>query len=88
VEEEERAMKIGAMLTLGLLIFTVAPAAAQSAFQALQPGSQEDASACMNDAMTVCSQFIPDRARVAGCLMSNRTRISQPCRAQLAHWRG
>ena len=48
--------------------------------------NQQDQSACVNDAMTVCSQFIPDRSRVAGCLMSNRNRISPSCRAQLAHW--
>ena len=30
----------------------------------------------MNDAMTVCGQFIPDRSRVAGCLMHNRAHIS------------
>ena len=48
--------------------------------------NQQGESACVNDAMTVCSQFIPDRSRVAGCLMSNRNRISPSCRAQLAHW--
>jgi hypothetical protein len=48
--------------------------------------NQKDENACVNDAMTVCSQFIPDRSRVAGCLMSNRNRISPSCRAQLAHW--
>jgi hypothetical protein len=48
--------------------------------------NQQDGSACVNDAMTVCSQYIPDRSRVAGCLMSNRNRISPSCRAQLAHW--
>jgi hypothetical protein len=49
--------------------------------------SRQDQSACANDAMNICSQFIPDRVRVAGCLMSNRNRISPSCRAQLAHWR-
>jgi len=49
--------------------------------------NQQDQSACVNDAMNICSQFIPDRSRVAGCLMSNRNRISPSCRAQLAHWR-
>jgi hypothetical protein len=73
-------MKIGSILTLALLAFAAAPAAAQ-------PNAQEDQNACMNDAMTVCSQFIPDRERVAGCLINNRTRISPPCRAQMAHWR-
>jgi hypothetical protein len=37
----------------------------------------------MNDAMTVCSQFIPDRERVAICLISNRNRISEACRTAL-----
>ena len=40
----------------------------------------------MNDAMTVCSQFIPDRERVANCLMSNRSRISEACRVALNHF--
>lgn len=46
-------------------------------------GAQEDQQACMNDALTVCSQFVPDRDRVAGCLMSNRSRISPACRVAL-----
>jgi len=44
--------------------------------------------ACMSDAMTVCGQFIPDRGRVAHCLISNRARVSVACRAALTHWRG
>jgi hypothetical protein len=40
----------------------------------------------MNDALTVCSEFIPDRDRVAGCLISNRSRISQACRMALAQF--
>jgi len=40
----------------------------------------------MYDAMTVCSQFIPDRDRVASCLISNRSRISAECRMALAHY--
>ena len=49
-------------------------------------GAQEDQQACMNDALTVCSEFIPDRDRVAGCLISNRSRISQACRMALAQF--
>ena len=45
-------------------------------------------SACMSDAMTVCGRFIPDRERVAHCLMSNRAHVSVACRAALTHWRG
>jgi hypothetical protein len=36
--------------------------------------------ACMVDALTVCAKFIPDRQRVADCLLANRERISEPCR--------
>ena len=73
-------MKIGSMLTFALVTIALAPAAAQ-------PADLQDQNACMSDAMSVCSQFIPDRERVAGCLINNRTRISPPCRAQLTHWR-
>ena len=44
--------------------------------------------ACMGDAFSVCGRFIPYRERVAHCLISNRARVSVPCRAALAHWRG
>jgi hypothetical protein len=44
--------------------------------------------ACMGDAMTVCGRYIPDRERVAHCLMSNRARVSVACRSALTHWRG
>ncbi len=49
--------------------------------------NKQDDGACVSDAMNICSQYIPDRSRVAGCLMSNRNRISPSCRAQLAHWK-
>ena len=43
-------------------------------------------SACMQDAMSVCAAYIPDRERVASCLMSNRARISPACRSALTHY--
>jgi hypothetical protein len=42
--------------------------------------------ACMNDAVTICGQFIPDRERVAGCLISNRSNVSAACRSALTHF--
>jgi hypothetical protein len=57
--------------------YTSAPAGA---------GAQEDQQACINDALTICSQFVPDRDRVAGCLISNRSRISQACRTALTQF--
>ena len=67
-------------LVLGLLFLAFAPVAA-----AADP--QQDQNACMTDAQTVCGQFIPDRDRVAHCLMANRRRISPACRAALKHFK-
>ena len=43
--------------------------------------------ACMVDALTVCAKFIPDRQRVADCLIANRERLSEPCRILLVRAR-
>jgi hypothetical protein len=64
-------------LALGLFSLALAPVAATA-------GAQEDQQACMNDALTVCWQFIPDRGRVESCLYANRSRISQACQTVLA----
>lgn len=42
--------------------------------------------ACMQDAMSVCAAYIPNRERVATCLISNRGRISPACRSALARY--
>jgi hypothetical protein len=49
--------------------------------------ADDDHYACMNDAMTVCGRFIPDRERVAQCLMANRNRVSPACRVALKHFK-
>jgi hypothetical protein len=72
-------MKIGSILALVPLCIALVP------FPAFAD-EREDQAACMNDAMTVCSQFIPDRERVASCLIANPTRISQACRVALTHF--
>jgi hypothetical protein len=48
---------------------------------------QQDQTACMSDAQTFCGQFIPNRERVAHCLMVNRRRISAACRVALRHFK-
>jgi len=71
-----------AHFALALVIFGVAlmPAAVRSQdSQSQYPQSQEDQGACMTDAFTVCGQFIPDRERVAACLIANASHISPPC---------
>jgi hypothetical protein len=73
-------MNIGTVLALGLLCLTFAPVAAKA-------DQQQDQDACMQDAQTVCGQFIPDRERVAQCLMKNRHKISPACRTALKHFK-
>jgi hypothetical protein len=76
-------MKIGSMLFLALFSGALATTALAGDWQA-----HDSQDACMGDAMTVCGRFIPDRERVAHCLVSNRARVSLPCRVALTHWRG
>lgn len=68
-----RAMLVLASLTIALV---------SSRVIAEESGQQ----ACMQDAMSVCAAFIPDRERVASCLISNRARISPACRSALTHF--
>jgi len=67
-------MKFSTMIALALCGVALAPVAA-SADQ-----DEQGRKACMSDALTVCAQYIPDRQRIALCLLSNRDRISRPCR--------
>ncbi|MFZ0609463.1 MAG: hypothetical protein WAM75_17500 [Xanthobacteraceae bacterium] len=66
-----------ALMLSGLML---APAAAARA------GAQQDQSACMMDAQTYCGQFIPNRVRVAHCLIANRRKISPACREAVKHF--
>lgn len=69
-------MNFRTALALGVFGLGLAPAA-------LRADPQQNQQACMSDAMTVCGQFIPDRERVAACLIANRSRISVACREAL-----
>jgi hypothetical protein len=66
-------MKVRIALALGLSCLALSPITVRA-------DPQQDQQACMNDAMTVCGQFIPDRERVGMCLYSNRSKISVACR--------
>ncbi len=74
-------MKINVVLALALSALALAPVTSKA------DDDQQGRKACMYDALTVCAQFIPDRQRIADCLMSNRTRISEPCRLLIVHAR-
>ena len=70
-------MKIGTALGLALLGLALAPVAGKA------DDDEQGRKACMYDALTVCAQFVPDRERIASCLIANRERISQSCRLLL-----
>ena len=66
------------------MLFTVFLMSAPAAVMA---DPQQNQDACMMDATTICGQFIPDRERVAHCLMSNRSRITPACREAIKHFK-
>jgi hypothetical protein len=68
---------VAAVLMLSCLVFSPIAARAEA---------QEDQGACMMDAQTFCGQFIPDRVRVAHCLIANRHKISPACREAVRHF--
>ena len=70
----------GAALRLGLFGLVLASFAGKAA-----AGDEWGRKACMDDALTVCAKFVPDREQIANCLMANRERISESCRVLLAH---
>ena len=72
-------MKIQTAFALALFGLALSPVAVTA-------DAQQDQAACMNDAMTICGQFIPDRERVAACLISNRSHVSAACRSALTHF--
>jgi len=75
-------MKVRAALTLTVLGLCVG----LSSFAA-KADPQQDQDACMQDAQVICGQFIPDRERVAHCLIAHRRKVSPACRAALKHFK-
>jgi len=68
----------GVILTLGF----ASPAAAQRGDE-MRPGQGGGGHPCAGDAQSICSEFIPDRGKVASCLFKNKTKLSSACRAEL-----
>lgn len=44
-------------------------------------GTMEQQMACTPDVWRLCSDMIPDRDRIVGCLRQNTASLSEPCRA-------
>ena len=61
------------------LALWAAPAGAQRSDD-MKGGGQHP---CAGDAQSICSEFIPDRAKVASCLFKNKSRLSSSCSAAL-----
>jgi hypothetical protein len=66
-------MKSCFVIALALFCLMLAPVVVMA-------DTEADQSACIMDAQTLCGQFIPDRMRVAHCLMTNRSKITPACR--------
>ena len=67
-----------AVVALSLAVWA-APAAAQRADE-MRGGGQHP---CAGDAQRLCSDAIPDRAKVASCLFKNKPQLSSACRAEM-----
>lgn len=46
--------------------------------------TDEERQACVNDALQLCQDAIPDRERVFGCLVSHQDLLSPACHAVMA----
>jgi len=69
----------GVMLTLGF----ASPAGAQRTDE-MKTGQGGGGHPCAGDAQSICSEFIPDRAKVASCLFKNKPKLSSACRTELS----
>jgi hypothetical protein len=52
-------------------------------FASLAPTPAAAQHACQDDAFRLCSQFIPDRGRVASCLRRSGRQLSPACRTEM-----
>lgn len=59
-------------LPVGILLGSLGVASAQ--------GSDAAREACTPDALRLCSEFIPDEAKVKSCMLSKRPQLSEACR--------
>ena len=68
----------------GLLLAAgfASPATAQRGDE-MRPGQGGGGHPCAGDAQRICSEFIPDRGKVASCLFKNKAQLSGACRAEI-----
>ena len=66
----------------GMLVLLLSMMATAAAAKDELRGTPEQRAACMGDALTLCADAIPNRARIASCLGSKMSQLSPRCRAQ------
>ena len=71
-----------ALPVCALLVCSLHQAAAQGAATGAAPVNVEQI--CTPDAMRLCSDVIPDRAKVTACMKAKRAQISKECRVAMA----
>ncbi len=71
--------KLASVGTALCLALWASPAGAQRSDD-MKGGGQHP---CAGDAQSVCSEFIPDRGKVASCLFKNKRQLSSACSASL-----
>ena len=74
------AMSVLVLAVVGALVFFVA-AAPTGAFAEFKPTAAQR-SACMGDAMSLCSSVLMSMDRVLSCLSSKKSQLSTGCRLQ------
>jgi len=72
-----RTLLPGGLLLVAIVALGVGSAAAQQ-------GTPEARQACTPDAMRLCSDYIPDVAKVTRCMMAKRGQLSAECRMAMA----
>jgi hypothetical protein len=63
------------LLLAGALFYRLDTAQAQ--------GTDAERQACTPDAMRLCSEFIPDVAKVTACMKAKSRELSEPCRVAM-----
>jgi hypothetical protein len=71
-----------ALPVCALLFCSLHQADAQGAGPGSTPVDVEQA--CTPDAMRLCSEFIPDRAKVTACMKAKHAQIGKECRVAMA----
>ena len=69
------ALAVLALAALSLGLGLAAPAAAQ--------GTPQQQQACQPDAFRLCSEFVPDVAKIQACMSRKRAQLSPACRAAI-----